>query len=132
MIVANDGRRFHIERGLVEVTSNHRPNEQWSFTDAAGHVHQWEWPGGGRTYRPEEHASVPTVRWVKTGTGYWEDGDEYDVGEHRCVQCEAVVQPGYCADSTAHYIAGLKRCYIDDRSVSVEEFEREAKAAGLL
>lgn len=128
-VTDNDGREFRMECDPIEVTSNHRPDERWQHTDLAGHTHQWEWPSGKRLYSPTQQATLPTLHWVKTGVRYDEDGEEYEVGEYRCLQCQAVVEPRFTADRCRQYIPGLRRCYINDQPVSHEEFERAVKEA---
>jgi hypothetical protein len=130
--VTASGRRFEVFQEPIEVTSTlPRPDEAWRYVDAAGHVHQWEWPDGKRLYRPGLTARVPTVEWVKTGVGYFPDGDEYEIGEYRCLQCAEEITPRSRADANRVFMPGMAIYYIDGEAVSKDVFERELKAEGL-
>lgn len=61
------------------------PDEKWRYVDMNGHGHFWQ---GDK---------LPTLEWVVTGTEWVGDeygGEEYDVGEYRCLLCAEVVEPG--------------------------------------
>ncbi len=118
---------LRMEYQPFEVTSLRRPDEGWHYVDPAGHAHQWEWPNGKRVYQPGVTASLPTLEWVRTGTGAYPDGEEYEIGEHRCRQCGAVVQPAYTADRNRVFIPGLVSYTADGVPVSREEAVRLAK-----
>lgn len=125
---------FRVESDRIDVTSNHRPDTSWRFTDAAGHEHQWFADGTPASgYVPSAKHSTPTLKWVKDGEAYWPDDDEpHDVGHNECIQCGEHIEPRYTADTNSQYIAGPKYCYINDEPVSLEEFERRAREAGLI
>jgi hypothetical protein len=121
-----------MERDLIDVTSNHRPDTSWRFTDAKGHEHRWYvgWTPA-ESYSPMVHYEVPTVVWVSDGTRYDEDGEPYEVGHVECRECGEHVKPGHTADAYEQKVAGLLRCYVDDRPVTREEFERLAREDGI-
>ncbi len=124
---AADGRVFSVETDLIEVTMRSRPDEHWRHVDPSGHVHQWYADGAPSvTYSPTIQFTLPTLELVVDVEGT----DEYpDVTHLECHICRATVRPGHRSDDTRQYIQGLRSCYIDGRSVSREEFEREASAA---
>jgi len=117
---------FRMERSLIEATSLHRPDPSWIFTDAEGHVHQWFTEGKPAIgYSAIQSYSVPTTVWEKTGEEFYEDDDEpHDVGHYICRICKQEIQHGFCADTNTQYVPGITRFYIDDVSVSKEEYER--------
>ncbi len=122
---------FEMERDMIDVTSMHRPDISMVVIDDHGHFHPWCTPDGqpATGYNPRVQYNIPSLRWVKTGVEYYDDGEPYDVGEWRCRQCKAVVVPPYTADSTVHYVAGLAHYRINDVEVSKEEFETRYAAA---
>ena len=125
---------FECGQELVDVTSNHRPDTSWHFTDAQGHEHRWYVEGKpAATYHPEATHDTPTLVWVKDGVEYWEDDDEpHDVGHLECRQCGESIAPAYTADAWVQHIGGLRWYRIDGQLVSEDEFRRrvaEAKPA---
>jgi hypothetical protein len=132
-VIQHNGDVFEIESEPIDVTSISRPDPSWLFIDAAGHEHRWWTDGAPATdYRPEKRYEVPSLRWVIDETGIDEDGYEYTLGHHECVQCAEHVLPRTMADTTTQYIPGLRRYRINGESVSREEFERRAKTALVL
>lgn len=123
--ISVDGHEYLIERDMVEVTSNHRPDTRWRFVDAAGHEHRWHVGGAqAAAYDPAARHETPTLAWVKDGEEYWPGDDEpHDVGHHECRLCGERVEPGYCMDEYRVYVPGIARYWIDGRSVSPEAFE---------
>lgn len=130
-IVAMDGRAFRLERSMIDATSMNRPDESWSFIDKNGHEHRWHVDGKPVTrYDPTSKFETPTLVWKHERWGYYPDGSRYSVGHHRCAQCKArVPNPGTKADDCQQYVPGLTSYYIDDRSVTREEFMRLAREA---
>lgn len=128
MLIKKENRPdITVIRDQIEVTSLHRPDISWKFTDGSGHIHQWYDEKSGslaESYRPTRSYHVPSVVWIKTGVGYYPDGSSYDVGYHACRQCGQEVDPRYTADTYAQYIPGIAHFYIDDVEVSLEEAER--------
>lgn len=120
------GKRHRLEMYMepLDVTRSSRPDEHWRFVDSSGHVHQWEWPDGVRHYRPDQPATIPTTKEVITASWIDEDGDECEEAHLECVQCGAVVKPGYTADTHRQYIAGPTTYLVDGVSVSPEEYAR--------
>lgn len=129
--MANDV--FEITRDMIDATSMRRPDVGAVSVDAAGHRHPWCMSDGtpATTYQPEERYSVPSLRWIRTGMGCDQDGEEYEVGHMGCIECGAAVQPRYTADECVRHIAGLLRYAINGQSVSREEFEERRRAANL-
>jgi hypothetical protein len=64
------------------ITPTSVPDQKWRHVDGHGHGHFWDGD------------VLPTLEWVVTGTEWLEDGDEVEVGEHRCAICAEVVEPG--------------------------------------
>jgi len=127
--IVKDGHTFGVERDLLEVTSLHRPDPTWQYTDAAGHVHQWH---TGRivatSYRPDVHYHIPTLVLIVDVPAT----EEYPAAtHHECRQCGETIEPGYRADDHTQYIGGTMRYYVDDRPVQKSEFIEWAKRVGL-
>jgi hypothetical protein len=114
----------------IDVTSLHRPDTSWTFTDKRGHVHRWYTDGQpADDYRPTVSYDTPTLIWIKDGEEWWEDSDEpHDVGHTECRQCGERIEPGYTADTCRQFIAGLRWFTINDQPVSAEEFRRRYEA----
>lgn len=133
---------FVIERDTIDVTSLHRPDPTWVYTDKAGHEHRWfvqkpttperamlEYEPA-TSYSPMTKYETPTLEWVSDGIHYFYDGDEgHEIGHLECRHCREHVRPGYCADEHKVYIPGIAHCYINGESVSKEEFERRFEEA---
>jgi len=108
-----------ISREPIGVTSNHRPDIGWRFTDRAGHEHRWwDKKGPAESYRPTERYSVPSIDWIQTATAT----DDYpEQGYYVCRECPDRVRPGYCPDSISQFIPGPARYYVNDREATKEE-----------
>lgn len=121
---------FECGADPIEVSGLHRPDISWHVVDKKGHRHRW-YVGGkiARHYDPLAHYKTPTLKWKRTGTGYYDDGEPYELGHHECRKCGQQVEPGYTADVTAQYIAGLKWFKIDGVEVTQAEFQKRYKAA---
>ena len=131
MVVHHHGKVYSVDAEMLDVTSNHRPDETWVFVDAAGHPHFWTFKGERGRYRPDG-AELPSLVWVKDGEAYWPDSDEpHDIGHYECRVCGEKVVPRYTADETTIYIKGLTSYRIDDELISRDEFIRRAKEDGL-
>lgn len=126
------GHEFALERELVDVTSNHRPDPTWRFTDAAGHLHQWylgDEPASG--YTPMSRYHVPTVERVDDPPVWCGDCmEEHHTSHWECRQCREHITLGFTADTTTQYISGLASYAVDGQRVSKEEFKRLLKEAG--
>lgn len=123
------GSTYRMERDMIDVTSLHRPDPAWTFTDPNGHLHQWHDADGiAKDYNPTTRYFVPTI--VKV-VDYPATDDYPEVFHYECKECRAVVEPGYRADEFSQKITGLAHYYIDDEPVSKDEFLSRAKAAGV-
>lgn len=132
MSITAGGKTFRVECDPVDVTSLHRPDTAWRFIDSQGHSHRWFADGvPADRYSPTAKHSVPTLKWVKDGVAYFEDGEPYYVGHNECIECGERIEPRYKADDYQQYVAGLRRYYINDALVSEEEFKRRALEAGI-
>lgn len=122
---------IEIKRDLIDVTSNHRPDLSWIFVDKSGHYHRWY---NGETlatqYRQQISYSIPSIEWIKTGTDFYPDGSEFEVGYNRCKLCHEEVNPGYTSDRTTQYITGLTHYYVDGKEVSEKEVEAIMRSYG--
>lgn len=100
------------ERHMIEVTSLHRPDLEWRFTDAAGHEHAWT-DGRGRPpvgeYRGSITYKLPSLIQVADPSEFTEEGEEILCWHYACAQCGETIEPGYRADDTQQFIAGLMR-----------------------
>lgn len=91
---------IEIQRDDVDVammSPSRVPDSAWRYVDAEEHGHFWE------------GTELPTLHWVITGTrwaGDEIDGEEYEVGEWRCKQCEEAVEPRKKAEYGPRYLAG--------------------------
>jgi hypothetical protein len=82
---------------LIDVSMMSRPDTNWLFTDAAGHVHRWHEVGSSepaQSYQPEWAYEVPTLRWVVDDRWIDEDGEERETGHSECVQCGGIALMG--------------------------------------
>lgn len=118
-----------MTRDQINVTSNHRPNIAWKFVDSAGHEHRWFVGDGDElrsaiAYHPQASYTVPSIEWIKTGIGLYEDGSEYDTGIYVCKECREEVTPGYTADHIEQYIPGMTHYYLDGKEISKNEATR--------
>lgn len=128
MKLGND--TFEMNCDLLDVTSLHRPDTSWRFTDAHGHEHRWHVDGQpAESYRPEAKHETPTLRWVFDEWEYWDDGERYQIGHHECRQCGEHIEPRYTADTSTQYIPGMRHYRINGEPVSKDEFERRVEEA---
>jgi hypothetical protein len=103
-------RHLSFQRTVIDVTSAHRPDEAWRFTDAAGHEHRWYLDGQPMTdYDHLKKTELPTLEIVRDPDEYDSDGEPYAVYHWECRQCHAVISPGFRADSEERFITGLMR-----------------------
>jgi hypothetical protein len=120
---------FEVYIDLIDVSCMSRPNTAWKHVDHHGHTHQWYRDGKPATdYDPAGDYESLTLTWILDGTGYYEDGEEYDIGHYECRQCGDRVNldlEAFTADTTRQFIQGLPHFLIDGREVSEEEFRRE-------
>lgn len=113
-------------RNMIEVTSLYRPDERWTRTDVAGHVHQWFQNGkplSEQIWDPSADYRVPSVVWVRDPDEYDSDGEPYTVGHFECKECHERIELGYRADTEQRFIAGLAR--FEDVHVWLEDAETE-------
>jgi hypothetical protein len=121
---------FEVSYDLIEVTSMHRPDVSWHLIDIGGHEHCWYDDSKPATvYNPTTHYTTPTLVWVHDGTGYYEDGEPYEIGHHQCQQCGQHITPRYTADDCTQMIPGMRSYRIDGEYVSPEEFEQRLRDA---
>ena len=119
---------FRVECDPIEVTMLNRPDEGWSHTDSHGHEHFWTFRGKRGHYSPTAKAELPTLRRVVTGTGYYPDGEPYDIAHYECRECGERVEPRSKTDDYRQFIPGPRRCYINDEPVTPEAFEAAVRA----
>lgn len=85
----------------------------WTFTDAAGHVHKRVGHG------------VPTLRRVQLTDPYWcyDCRDEHEGESHlECVDCEEVIEPGVRpVPAQLRRKAGMREILIDGEPATEEE-----------
>src|ERR1700684_1775630 len=92
-IITQSGKVFEIRREMMDASSLCRPDMSWAYTDKAGHAHRWfaKLDDGmvipATSYRPELSYLTPTLRSVHDGWGYYEDGEEYEMGHLECLDC---------------------------------------------
>lgn len=73
------------------------PDQNWRYVDKKGHGHFWD----GK--------ELPTLKWVVTGKqwiGDDFDGEEYDVGEWRCLQCGETIEPKKRLEYGPRFVSG--------------------------
>ena len=123
---------FESGSDLIDVTSLHRPDVEWSYIDRQQHRHVWYVLGQpALAYKPDETYSVPSLAWIDDGVRYDEDGKPYYVGHNECRVCGEHIEPGYTADATTVYAPGLMWYRIDGVDVSREEWEAALKNKSL-
>lgn len=133
MVVAPDQTTFETGVDMIDATSNHRPDTDWRVADASGHTHQWHVDGQPASgYSPLQRYDVPSLRWVRTGTGYFEDGEPYAIGHHECAICGEPIEPRYTADTYTQYVPGLRWFRINGQSVTREDFEQALRERGYI
>lgn len=95
---------------MLDVTSMHRPDPDWEYTDKRGHVHRWyEYTGlsviAAISYTPMRQYMLPTLVYIQDSPG----DDEYPAtGHYECIRCGEVVRPGRTADTTRQFVPGLR------------------------
>lgn len=112
---------FRVERELIEVRSDQpRPDEQWRYTDHAGHDHYWQ--AGREPY--------PTLREVVDETYWCEDCEDEHTSSHlECPLCGETIVPGSRPPSLfPERIPGPVSYFLDDQPIS-EEQAREMTTA---
>src|SRR5688572_13871401 len=120
LIRPSQGRRpiISLTRDQLDVTSLHRPDLSWRFTDHSGHEHMWwDRDGPAEKYTPTQGYLVPTITWLQTSPAT----DDYpEVGYYICTECGDKVHPGYCSDSISQFIPGPTHFYVDGLEVKRE------------
>ena len=116
-----NGHEFSVERTVLDASLMRAPDPDWKQVDRNGHTHVWQFDAEGR-------ASTPTLKFVRTGSWFSEDGEEYPEGYRACVLCEELVIPAVRVER--RNVPGITRYRIDGQDVSPEEFERCYKEAG--
>lgn len=116
-----NGHEFSIERSMIDASVMSAPDPNWKQVDRNGHVHVWHFDAEGR-------ASTPTLKFVRTGSWFSEDGEEYPEGHRVCLLCEELVVPEVRVERRS--VPGITRYRIDGQDVRKEEFERRYKEAG--
>lgn len=136
-MISETQHTLEIFRDLIDVTSNHRPDTNWTFTDSHGHIHCWHYFSDGKvatSYKPDREYFIPSIEWVKTGVDFYEDGSQFFTGHYQCIKCHDVVIPKYTSDTVQRYVAGMTHYLCDGKRVSPEEFiallEREKDENG--
>jgi hypothetical protein len=112
---------LHQQNETVEIRSltATEPDPTWTHTDAAGHFHAWTRDRGLPTLRV-------TSRHVDCGDpGCACGGEGYDVPEHRCIGCDAIVEPRRRPGPEVSYVPGRM-------SWSVEVETSAPMASGLM
>ena len=74
----------------VSFTTHRVPDPNWRFVDTFGHGHFWR-------FHSKKPSDIPTCELVVTGTtwvGDEFDGEEVQIKEWRCRQCEQTIEPG--------------------------------------
>ena len=135
-----DGVTFSMYQEMLNASSLHdiRPDLNWSYRDKADHHHRWyvQSPDGMHGAQPPwvrgAVYSTPTLEWITDSPGSPEDSDEWwpERGHWQCRLCKEHIAPVIVDVGPTHLmVPGLKSYYIDDESVSFEEFERRLAAA---
>ncbi len=114
---------FEAGCDMIDVTSNNRPDTSWRHVDPSGHEHRWFANGvPAESYNQAAAHDVPSLVWVKTDVGYYEDGSEYEIGHNECRECGAHVEPRYTADMWQQMMPGRHWFKINGQSVTQEDF----------
>lgn len=113
------GGNLEIVSDSIETTSlgGWEPDPNWSYIDAAGHVHTWK---------------SKSFRWVKddpNAPDFWTDadGDEHNADTHaECKKCGEHIEPATRwrpGDTFSTFIPGPVRYLLDGVEVTKEQAE---------
>lgn len=94
----------------LEVTTFDLPNPDWTYTDKAGHVHQWTGD------------EILTMCQVDDGTVVY--GEEFTVWHWECRECGEHIMPGRNPSKGVGFMPGLMHYRVNGREVSKAEYER--------
>jgi hypothetical protein len=95
-----------LERSVMDVTPLAEADPDWSFRDAAGHLHRWDLKEGKQAVRGVQFIeTVPAVEGCPAQ------------GEFRCRQCGEAIQLGWRSPTSPIYAYGLVGLYLDGRLV---------------
>lgn len=122
-----NGREFSADCDIIDVSVLSSPDEHWTHVDTHGHEHYWTWAGERGVYKNNVTAERPTLKWKRTGTGYYDDGTPYEIGDWRCRKCREIVYPA--TKPRQEYMAGLRSYHVDGVSVSEDVYRSAATAA---
>jgi hypothetical protein len=115
---SGDFGTLRIETDMIDVTSSSPyADEDWTFTDAAGHQHRYD-------------HGYPTLRWFVTERWWCEEcDDEHTEGEWTCPLCDEVIVPGTAGpDLFRRYAPGRTSYLLNDQPISEDEARRIIEA----
>lgn len=128
-VITGDFGELVIETEQIEVTTNlPRQDQNWRFTDAAGHEHRW-------VAGSEPDMPYPTLKRVVDST-YWCDGcrEEHDEAHLECRLCGEAIEPGMVGpEPFRKFIPGRRSAYLNGQPISgerAEELLAQARAKG--
>lgn len=110
------GRTLEIEQDRISVsTALPQPDPNWTYTDQAGHQHEYG-TSGAVTNR------YPTLV-LREGEPYWcsDCQDEHTDTWLECPLCSEKITPGTYIDTSPKYLPGLTSYLIDGQPASKEE-----------
>lgn len=108
-----DGRLLEYEQELIEVSSSlPQPDEDWTYTDRAGHEHRYA-------------DGYPTLTWIIDESYWCEDcGDEHTEGHYECPLCGEHITPGLRGpDLLSKYQPGRRSYYLDGELITKEQVQ---------
>lgn len=114
---------FEIHRDYEEFWNMNAPDERWTFTDAAGHIHR---------YGSDDDPYPTLVERSERVEDWDEDGEDasYNRTWHECRLCGEVIRPG--TTERMESIPGLIHYWVNGKPVMKDEYDRlfaEFKAA---
>lgn len=115
---------FESGRDRIDVTSQHRPDLDWTYTDSHGHVHCWQDPDGTSAVSHHQGVNILTMVRVHDGWKYNKDNTRFATVHCECLRCGEHIEPGYTSDVITQYIGVLRWFRINGEYVSQEEFAR--------
>ena len=118
---------LRIEQDVIPVHYMHAADENWRFTDAAGHEHYWT----GEPLLMIDGSHYPSLiyvvdEWCYRDHGLYGDASDPDghpaAAHYECRLCGEHVSPGMTGPGTT-MIPGMRTAYLDDEPVSGERAE---------
>lgn len=97
-----------VEAPVERITALTGPDKNWRYTDARGHVHEWD-------------DGYPTLRWVIDEVTWCADcREEHEHGHYECALCGERIEPGTTGPVT-HLIEGAPSYMLNGEPITESE-----------